>query len=127
MGSVRRSLHLTVADGRWYAGAEELTALRACVDIDLGLTPATNTLPIRRVAPAIGEHCDVVAAWVSFPALRIEPLFQRYTRLEAMRYRFETFENSDMSGEPAFSAELTVDHTGLVQDYTGWWERVSEP
>ena len=125
IGGVHRSLHLTVAEGHWYAGPEEQIALRNCVDIDLGLTPATNTLPIRRATLAIGEHRDVVAAWISFPALRIEPLFQRYTRLEAMRYRYETFDNGDMSGEPAFSVELSVDHDGLVQEYSGWWERVS--
>ena len=124
ISGVRRSLYLTVAEGRWYAGSEELTALRGCVDVDLGLTPATNTLPIRRIAPAVGDHCDVVAAWVSFPALQIEPLVQRYTHLEAIRYRYETFDTSDMRGAPAFSAELTVDHDGLVVEYAGWWERV---
>jgi hypothetical protein len=78
----------------------------------------TNTLPIRRLAPAIGESIDVTAAWVRFPELTLEPLPQRYTRLSERRYRYE-------SNGGAFVAELEVDDAGLVITYEGGWERVA--
>jgi hypothetical protein len=92
---------------------------RGLVDIDLGFTPATNTLPIRRLAPAVGERVDVTAVWVSFPELTIEPLPQRYTRLDERRYRYE-------SDGGAFVAEIEVDDLGLVVKYEGGWQRIAE-
>jgi uncharacterized protein len=94
-------------------------AWRGLVDIDLGFTPATNTLPIRRLAPAVGEAVDVTAVWVSFPELTIEPLPQRYTRLDEWRYRYE-------SDGGAFVAEIEVDDLGLVVAYEGGWQRIAQ-
>lgn len=87
-------------------------------DIDLGFSPATNTLPLRRLTPDIGESVDVTAVWVRFPELTIEPLPQRYTRRDARRYRYE-------SAGGAFMADLEVDDLGLVIAYEGGWERIA--
>jgi hypothetical protein len=100
-------------------GADDKDALRGLVDIDLGFTPATNTLPIRRLTPEIGEAVDVTAVWVRFPELTIEPLPQRYTRLADRRYRYE-------SAGGAFVAEIEVDDLGLVVAYEGGWQRIAE-
>ena len=94
-------------------------AFRGLVDIDLGFTSATNTLPIRRLASAIDDAVDVTAVWVSFPELTIEPLPQRYLRLGERRYRYE-------SAGGAFVAEIEVDDLGLVVSYEGGWERIAE-
>lgn len=90
--------------------------LHGCEDVDIGMTPSTNTLPIRRLNLAVGESADVTAAWVRFPELTVEPLAQRYTRLDERRYRYES-----ASG---FVAELEVDELGLVVRYGDIWERV---
>ncbi len=102
--------------GGWRSGAEELSALAACLDADLGVTPATNTLPIRRLALKVGESKKIIAAWVKFPSLEIQPLAQTYTRLAENRYRYES---------PGFSAELQVDELGLVITYENGWERLA--
>jgi hypothetical protein len=111
-------------ENRWYRagddlpeGEVELPELQGCVDVDLGITPATNTLPIRRLNLAVGESADVTAAWVRFPELSVRPLRQRYTRLDANRYRYES--------DTGFTAELTVDDSGLVTLYPGGWEQVA--
>jgi hypothetical protein len=96
----------------------DLAAVRGLSDIDLGFSPSTNTLPIRRFAPAIGEAVDVTAVWVRFPELTIEPLPQRYTRLDEHRYRYE-------SNDGAFVAGLEVDDLGLVVSYEGGWARIA--
>lgn len=113
----QRFLDLRARDGRWYVNGREVEALRGCVDVDFGFTPATNTLSIRRLELAPGESRDVVAAWVRFPELTVEPLSQRYTRLSDDRYRYQS--------STGFSAELTVDDAGLVREYPGAWQQIS--
>lgn len=125
-----RRLHLSVSrDQDWQARrgvsgepdapAEPLPEMRGLFDVDLGFSPATNTLPIRRLHPTVGASVELTAAWVRFPELTIEPLSQRYTRLADRRYRYE-------SAGGAFVAELTIDDLGLVVDYEGGWQRIAE-
>ena len=112
-GTSDRRLELRVDDEqRWWQGEAELTGLRGLYDVDLSVTPATNTLPLRRLGLNVGESCEVTAAWVKFPELRLEPLSQRYTRLGEVRYRYES---GDAFAD--FSAALTVDDAGLVTEY----------
>jgi hypothetical protein len=111
-GAVRRVL---VADGAgrwwWEGGGPDLVEVAGALDVDLTVTPATNTLPIRRLAGLeVGEAADLRMAWVQFPRLSVIPSAQRYERLAAERWRFS-------SGD--FSAELLVDPEGLVLDYGG--------
>jgi uncharacterized protein len=124
-----RSLKLTVGpDQRWQIErelvpdpvmpADDVAALHGLVDVDLGFSPITNTLPIRRLEPAIGEAVAVTAAWVRFPELTVEPLPQRYLRLADRRYRYE-------SAGGAFVAEIEVDDLGLVTTYEGGWRRIA--
>jgi hypothetical protein len=95
--------------------------LAGCVDVDISITPSTNTLPIRRLGLLdlpVGESREVIAAWVRFPELSVEPLPQRYTRLAGRRFRYE-------SGGEAFQTELEVDDAGLVVSYPPFWRRVT--
>jgi len=117
-GSTTRSIDLVVeASGVWRSSGEELPTLGQCSDIDLVVTPATNTLPIRRLNLEVGQTQQVTAAWLKFPELTLEILFQLYTRLGPQRYRYQ-------SGT-SFSAELLVDDLGLVTVYPGGWERTA--
>ncbi len=104
-------------DQRWWQADEELTAFRGCLDIDLGFTPATNTLPIRRLNLAVGESADVVAVWLQFPSLTLRPFAQTYTRLAEDRYRY--------ASEGGYVNELTVDEVGLVRNYPEAWVRAA--
>ena len=101
----------------WRCGGQELPALRGCLDIDLALTPATNTLPIRRLDLGVGSSESVIAAWVKFPELTVEARSQRYNRTAKNTYRYES--------NTGFSAEIVVDDLGLVVTYAGDWERIA--
>jgi hypothetical protein len=98
--------------------AVEIPAVAGCLDLDLAFTPATNILPLRRLGLAVGESREMTAAWVRFPDLSVEPLAQRYTRLDERRVRYESRDGS-------FTAELEVDEIGLVVRYPPLWERVA--
>jgi hypothetical protein len=118
LGVMTQTLWLTVDEGgRWRLDDQELAALAGCLDVDLGFSPSTNTLPVRRLGLEVGQSAEVTAAWVRFPSLEIRPLQQRYTRLTENRYRYE-------SGGGTFVAELEVDELGLVMDYQGGWRRL---
>jgi uncharacterized protein len=110
-GAVGRVL-LADGAGRWrWEGGPRLANVAGALDVDLTVTPATNTLPIRRLTGLeVGKAADLRMAWVQFPELSVIPSAQRYERLAADRWRFS-------SGD--FSAELVVDPEGLVLDYGG--------
>jgi uncharacterized protein len=99
------------AKGSWTVDGVAVRGLRGCTDIDLGCSPSTNTLPIRRLRLAIGMAETIQAAWVQFPALTVIKAAQTYTRLDEYTYRYS-------SG--TFEAELTVDDDGLVAAYAEW-------
>lgn len=121
-GETTRRLGLIADDERrWWVHNADLPAVAGCVDVDLGLTPSTNMLPIRRldlVARAPGASVDVTAAWVRFPELAVEPFSQRYTRVSGRWFRYE-------SDGGRFRADLEVDDIGLVVSYGSLWERVA--
>jgi uncharacterized protein len=110
-GATRRVL-LADGAGRWrWEGGPDLAEVAGSLDVDLTVTPATNTLPIRRLAGLdVGQAVDLHMAWVQFPDLEVIPSAQRYQRLAPDRWRFSTGD---------FQAELLVDPDGLVLDYGG--------
>jgi uncharacterized protein len=102
------------SESAWCANDVEQPEVRGCVDVDLGFSPSTNLLPIRRLNLAIGARADVRAAWVRFPELTLEVLEQSYTRLAELTYLYE-------SAGGTFRRELTVNSDGFVVDYPGLW------
>ena len=117
IGSDAKNLVVSVESrGVWRSAGQELHDVHGCDDVDLALTPATNTLPIKRLKLPVGGSESVVAAWIKFPELTIEPLSQRYTRIGKNTYRYES--------NTGFSAEIVVDDLGLVTTYPGGWERI---
>lgn len=104
--------------GAWTDGAgAALPDFAGCIDIDLAVSPFTNTLPIRRLGLAVGESRDLTMAYIWVPELTVTPDPQRYTRLAADRFRFD-------SRDSDFTAELPLDRDGLVLDYPGLFRRV---
>jgi uncharacterized protein len=113
-----RSLGITAENGHWFVNGNEVQEVGGAIDIDLGWSPATNTLPIRRLNLEIGQSSgEFRAAWVRFPDLTLQPLPQEYVRLAQKEYRY-----SSRGG--AFTARLLVDDHGLVTQYEGFWESV---
>ncbi len=120
------SLHVT-ADGRghWHdmIGDAPISSLEGCLDVDIGVTAATNTLPIKRLRLEKEASQNILAAYVPLPS-QIEGSFlprraeQRYTCLVPnRRYLYEGLFRD-------FSADLEVDEFGLVRDYPDTFRRV---
>lgn len=116
-GAERRLQIVAEGDGVWSVNGRAVDGVRGSIDVDLNITPATNTLSLRRLDLAVGASAEVVAAWVRFPELTVEPLWQRYIRLAEDRYGYES--------DGGFTSELVVDDLGLIVAYKGLFERVS--
>ncbi|MEV4344939.1 putative glycolipid-binding domain-containing protein [Actinoplanes sp. NPDC049596] len=139
-----RSVRLELAAGRWRAttkeqgdldavlsaaghagagfpGIEDPDRLFGAFDVDLGGSPLTNTLPVRRLGLHRAQGADVGVAhrlnvaWVLLPSLEVVQADQIYTALPDGRIRYAS---------ETFSADLTIDDDGFVTDYPGLAVRV---
>ena len=113
----RRIVRTISADARhrWRLDGRECPLVEGCIDLDLSFS-ATNLLPIRRLQLPAGEMARVRAAWLRVPECSLEPLEQRYHRVDTGHYRYESG-----AGEDVFRAELSVTPAGFVADYSGLW------
>lgn len=108
--------------GNWTGEAgDPVPELKGCFDVDISATPFTNTLPIRRLGLTHGGSADVKVVYFAVPKMRVSVEPQRYTCLEAGdaggKYKFESLDGG-------FTAAITVDADGLVEDYPGLFKRV---
>ena len=101
----------STSDG-WNLNGRWRPELAPAVDVDLVLTPLTNTLAIQRLALAVGSSAEIITAWVDVPSFEVHPDPQRYTRTGVNTYLFESLDSD-------FRAEITVDESGFVVDYPG--------
>jgi len=101
----------------WRLNGAEVKEVAGCTDLDLNFSPSTNLLPIRRLKLEIGQEATVRAAWLRFPSFALEPLEQRYRRINGTTYRYE-------SAGGRFVTELEVNAAGFVTLYPNFWQAV---
>jgi hypothetical protein len=103
------------AQGEWFLDGAPVAGLGDCVDLDLGFTPATNLIQVRRIALAVGDAADAPAAWLDLSTRHLERLEQRYERRGETTYWYEArrFE---------YAALLQVGSDGFIREYPGLWE-----
>jgi uncharacterized protein len=106
---VREMRLATDGSMRWTLNGNPAPMLDGCRDIDLGWTPATNTIPIRRLGLDVGESATITEAWITFPDLDAVKNEQTYERLADSRWRYR-------SGEYDFEL-MTDEASGLVVAY----------
>jgi len=107
-----------LADGTWTLNGVRQPQVDGLVDVDLGFTPASNLLAIRRFGLAVGNAMPAPAAYLAFPELQLIRLEQSYRRLDETRYAYEG---------PMFdyAETLEVSAVGFVLDYPKLWKAVS--
>ena len=94
-------------------GFADEAALQQAVDVDIGGSPLTNSLPVRRLAllrADAGTVVELVSAWVLPPTLEVIASRQSYTVLDGNRIRF---------GDDGTAAAVEYDSEGWVVDYPG--------
>ncbi len=122
-GKPERSIQLERdISGEWRNKEGKLLPfLRNCTEIDIQVSPFTNSLPIRRLKIEVGAAADIRVVYITIPSLELSVEQQRYTRLAdseaSQRYRFESLDTG-------FTTEVNTDRNGLVIEYPDIWRRV---
>ncbi|MET0541249.1 MAG: putative glycolipid-binding domain-containing protein [Variovorax sp.] len=104
--------------GEWKVNDLALPDLSHCVDLDLGFTPATNLIQLRRLNLQPGEAADAPAAWLDLGDSMLTELAQRYERRSATSYWYHARRFN-------YEAVLDVTADGFVRDYPRLW--LAEP
>jgi hypothetical protein len=94
------------------------SALPAGLDLDLGFTPATNLLQLRRLDLRVCQAADAPAAWLDLGSDSLTLLEQCYERLGPSHYWYE-------APRVPYAATLEVTEAGFVRSYPRLWQLVS--
>lgn len=112
------TLHLRRdTDGRWCADGQPLAGCDGLDDVDLGFTPATNLMPLRRWMQAGSGGGPTTAVWLDPTRWECAPLPQEYAALGAGQWQYR-------SPRHDYQAVLSVDPRGFVTEYPGLWRAV---
>jgi hypothetical protein len=103
-------------DEIWRKNGERMPELSGCSDVDIPLTPFTNTLPIRRLNLDVGSSQQIRVVYLDLLQRKIEPVQQFYRRIDGTTYHYENVPND-------FEADIIVDEHGLVLDYPSLFRR----
>lgn len=122
-----RTVRMERAAGRWRVttaeqgqldapapGIEDPDGLEDVLDVDLGGSPLTNTLPLKRTG---FRNATVATAWVLPPGLAVVRAEQTYTVLSKGRVR---------CASDSFEADIELDEHGYVRDYPGLATRAAQ-
>jgi hypothetical protein len=101
-------------DGEWTLNGTPVPEVAGALDIDLGFTPATKTLAIRRLNLPVGGEAAITVALFDQADERLKPMRQVYERLGEHEYRLS-------SPDSGVFARLKVDANGIVRDFERFW------
>lgn len=116
-----RKEHLTLksdAQGNWVANGRKTNQFKDCIDVDIPLTPFTNTLPINRLKLNPNEERQISVIYLDILEQQVKPVHQKYTRLSETEFQYENVPND-------FEAKIEVDELGLVVNYPSLFVRTA--
>jgi hypothetical protein len=101
----------------WQLNGALIKRVTGCVDVDLGFTPATNLIALRRLALKVGQREEAPAVYLKFPEMRLVKLPQSYLRIGRTEYEY-------VAPTVGYSGTLQVLPSGAVSQYPGLFELV---
>jgi uncharacterized protein len=107
----------TDGSGRWgeMNGAHR-TELDGCRDLDLGCTPFTLMLPVKRLPVDIGDEFEVPVISVDVETLSVVRSSRSFARVSQRSWRYREAPEGEIR-------DLTLDEYGLVLDDPGRFRR----
>lgn len=103
--------------GEWVVNGEKNINLDNHIDVDISLTPFTNTLPIKRLKLLSNQQEIIKVVYLNLLDGSIKGTNQKYSKLDENEYRFETVPND-------FESIITVDTHGFVVEYPKLFKRL---
>jgi len=89
--------------------------LDGCMDIDISLTPFTNSLPVKRLCFQPGESHEIKVVYFNLPEFTFYLQRQRYTYQGNDLYKYEGLDTG-------YSNVITFNPAGFVEHYPGLFE-----
>jgi hypothetical protein len=114
IGAKSRIFVRRAPDDTWMVNGTPVPAVTGAKDIDFGFTPATFTLPIRRLKLGVGEEAQVLVARLDLQNVWLTPIRLAFRRTANEKYQCLNTETGAVS-------DLSVDAQGIVRSHTGHW------
>ncbi|MBC8035527.1 MAG: putative glycolipid-binding domain-containing protein [Chitinophagaceae bacterium] len=105
-------------NGNWTGKDGKINQFKGCFEVDVSLTPFTNTLPINRLHLALHQSQEIQVIYCDLLNGQTRCVTQKYTRLSDTKYHYENVPND-------FEATIQVDENGYVVDYPSLFERTA--
>jgi hypothetical protein len=122
MGEDRSMRIERIGDREWSVNGAPRPDLIECLDLDLAVSPFTNTLAIQQLHLAPNEAKEMNAVYVQIPQMEVIAARQRYQRLDPgeppRRFLYSGLDTG-------FVEEITVDEHALVESYPRFAERIA--
>jgi hypothetical protein len=109
---------ISAGSGHWRIDGKPQKNIAGCIDVDLGFTPATNLIILRRLALKVGQRAEAPAAYLEFPKMRFVRLPQTYLRIGRTEYEYK-------APTVGYYGTLLVAPSGVVTRYPGLFELVT--
>lgn len=101
----------------WMINNQFRKEFSSCIDVDITLTPLTNTLPINRLSLPIDQSRQIDILYINVFENKVYPVKQQYTRKTETIFNFQNVPND-------FEADITVDADGYVTNYPKLFKRL---
>lgn len=101
-------------DDTWMVNGTPVPAVTGAKDIDFSFTPATLTLPIRRLKLGVGDEAEILVARLDMENVWLTPLRLVFRRTANDKYQC-------LNTETGATSHLSVDTQGIVRTHTGHW------
>ncbi len=95
---------------KWSLNGQYVNSFDGCTDVDIPLTPFTNSLPINRLQLNPGQEENIDVIYIDIFEDSIKHVKQKYRRISPDVWKYENIPND-------FEAEIKVDDDGFVIDY----------
>ena len=105
-----KELELEKDQNKWSLNGKYNDSFDGCTDVDIPLTPFTNSLPINRLKLSLGQEENIDIIYIDLFENSIKHVKQKYRRISSELYKYENVPND-------FEAEIKVDKEGFVIDY----------
>ena len=115
LGNRAINMRINAAGNRWKVNSELQDNIAGCLDVDLGFTPATNLIAIRRLSLKVGQYAEAPAAYLAFPTMHFVKLAQTYYRTGRNEYEYE-------APTVGYAGTLQVTSSGAIVHYPGLFE-----
>lgn len=104
--------------GSWTRNKQPVEGAEGCTDIDISVSPLTNSFPINRLDLQVDQDREIKVLYIDILNQAIKPATQRYTKLSEFEYHYQNVPND-------FEAVITVDQLGLVKEYPGLFTQLN--